>query len=89
MNRIKDLAPNLNLVITENGLATELANIDAELNDFKRLGFIKHHVKEIKNLKTEGKPIDGYFVWSWLDNFVWAEGFRPRFGLVKVNYTTQ
>ena len=89
IKRVHDLSPNINLVITENGLATEASKKEVELDDKQRIAFIKHHVEVVKNLKQEGLPIDGYFVWSWLDNFEWAEGFRPRFGLVHVDYETE
>jgi beta-glucosidase len=67
--------------ITENGLA------DAQ--DVQRPGFLVHHLAVLGRLLREGLPIKGYFHWSLLDNFEWAEGFTPRFGLYEVDFTLQ
>lgn len=72
---------NRPIIITENGLA--------DAADTQRANFIRGHVAEIEKSLQAGIRIDGYFHWSLLDNFEWREGFRPRFGLVEVDYQTQ
>jgi len=66
--------------ITENGLA--------DARDMFREQFIKGHLKWIHKAIGEGVHVRGYFHWSLLDNFEWAEGFWPRFGLCEVDYKT-
>lgn len=71
----------LPLIVSENGLAT---NDDAERSDF-----IVEHLKAVAQAMEKRAPVIGYLYWSLLDNYEWAEGFIPRFGLIEVNYTTQ
>ena len=66
--------------ITENGLA------DAQ--DKLRAKFIIAHLRWIHKAIQEGVDIRGYFHWSLLDNFEWADGFLPKFGLFEVDYKT-
>lgn len=70
----------LPIYITENGLA--------DAADSRRADFIRSHLRAIEVAQTQGADVRGYFHWSLLDNFEWAEGFTPRFGLVKINYDT-
>jgi beta-glucosidase len=72
---------NKPIYITENGLA------DAE--DKYRYNYIKDHLEKVLEAKDLGVDVRGYFYWSLLDNFEWADGFKPRFGLIEVDYTTQ
>ena len=72
---------NLPVVITENGIAT--------LDDNQRAHFIQNHLSEVGRAAKEGINIQGYFYWSLLDNFEWAHGFGPRFGIVEVDYQSQ
>lgn len=69
------------LIITENGIATS--------DDALRQQFILDHLTAISHAQNRGAIVRGYFYWSALDNFEWAEGYRPRFGLIEVDYTTQ
>lgn len=69
------------IYITENGLA------DAE--DSRRAKFIEEHLTWMRRAITDGADVRGYFHWSLLDNFEWVDGFRPRFGLIEVDYATQ
>ena len=71
----------LPILVTENGICTQ--------DDSQRARFIADHLAQVNRAKSEGTPIFGYFYWSLVDNFEWAEGFRPRFGIVEVNYSTQ
>jgi len=68
------------IYITENGIATT----DDEL----RIRYIQEHLEEIYYAIKAGIDIKGYCYWSLLDNFEWAEGYTPKFGLVKVNLRT-
>ena len=68
------------IYITENGLA--------DAKDEKRGKFIKEHLRWVWQAIQEGVDVRGYLYWSLLDNFEWAHGFGPRFGLIEVNYET-
>jgi len=71
----------LPVYVTENGIA--------DATDSKRGPFIVRHLSELARAIADGVPVRGYFHWSLLDNFEWAEGYWPRFGLVEVDYATQ
>ncbi|MBI2063663.1 MAG: glycoside hydrolase family 1 protein [Candidatus Yanofskybacteria bacterium] len=66
--------------ITENGIA--------DATDAKRAEFIKEHLRWVHRAIHDGVDVRGYFYWSLLDNFEWDKGFKPRFGLVEMNYET-
>ncbi len=68
------------IYITENGIATQ--------NDEVRIRFIKEHLEEIYYAIQAGIDIRGYCYWSLLDNFEWAEGYKPKFGLISVDPKT-
>ena len=70
----------LPLLITENGTCTD--------NDEERVEFLKGHLEELSRAITEGANVIGYLHWSLLDNFEWAHGFGPRFGLVEADRAT-
>lgn len=72
------------LFIMENG--TSLAK---GLEDDGRIAYLEGHLERIARAKERGIPVNGYFVWSLLDNFEWAAGYTKRFGLVEVDFSTQ
>lgn len=77
------------IIITENGAAYE-DSIDRNIvNDQPRIDYLQSYLQQVKLAKLEGVPVEGYFVWTFLDNFEWAEGYRPRFGLVYVDFKSQ
>ena len=79
---LKDFSKyKLPLMISENGIC---ANQDKERSEF-----ILEHIQELAKAMMKGAPVFGYLYWSLLDNFEWADGFQPRFGLVEVDYQTQ
>jgi len=71
----------LPILVTENGICTN--------NDNERIDFIKSHLGEVSRAISDGAPVFGYLYWSLIDNFEWAHGYGPRFGLIEVDYTTQ
>jgi beta-glucosidase len=80
----------LPFVLTENGYSgTDWVARDGQVHDPQRTDFIARYLTGLRRAANEGIPLGGYFYWSLLDNFEWAEGYRPRFGLVHVDYATQ
>ena len=78
------------LVVTENGLAlNDWVSVDGRVHDPLRIDFLTRYLRGLERAVDEAIPVLGYFHWSIMDNFEWAEGFQPRFGLVHVDYTTQ
>ena len=77
------------IMVTENGAAFPDHFHEGMVNDPERVGFLKDHIAQVFRARQQGVPVNGYFVWTFLDNFEWAEGFRPKFGLVHVDYETQ
>ena len=71
----------LPILITENGICAT--------DDNERIDFIKDHLREVARAMGDGAHVLGYLHWSLIDNFEWAHGFGPRFGLVEVDYKTQ
>jgi beta-glucosidase len=67
----------LPLYVTENGIATE--------DDAERVDYLTSHVAAVARAIDEGVDVRGYLHWSAFDNFEWAEGYRPKFGLVAVD----
>jgi beta-glucosidase len=70
--------------ITENG-----CSYDGALEDQDRIDYLTGHIGAVRAAMDDGVDVRGYYVWSLLDNFEWAEGYHPRFGLVHVDYDTQ
>ncbi|WP_239542885.1 GH1 family beta-glucosidase [Micromonospora terminaliae] len=76
--------------ITESGCAyDDVPDADGSVPDPDRIAYLDGHVRAVREAMAEGVPVTGYFVWSLLDNWEWAEGFTKRFGLVHVDYATQ
>jgi len=77
------------LIVTENGAAFPDQKVDNEVHDYQRQHYLQKYIAQVLRAKEEGVNVQGYFVWSFTDNFEWAEGFHPRFGLVYVDYEKQ
>ncbi|HWA19186.1 MAG TPA: GH1 family beta-glucosidase [Devosia sp.] len=71
----------LPLYVTENGMSED--------NDERRVEFYDRHLMAVRDAQEQGADVRGYFAWSLLDNYEWAEGYRSRFGIVHVDYETQ
>jgi len=78
------------ILITENGIPTpDAPGPDGQVHDARRIAYLRDHLLQVHRAISEGVPVQGYFVWSLLDNFEWAYGYRMRFGLIYVDYETQ
>ncbi|SEF65307.1 beta-glucosidase [Bryocella elongata] len=78
------------IYITENGAsAADLMTPHGEVLDIDRAMFLRNYLNQLQRSITDGAPVKGYFVWSLLDNFEWADGYDKRFGIVYVDYKTQ
>jgi beta-glucosidase len=77
------------LYITENGCSSDdVLSADGRVYDTDRTMYIRNHLTHLHRAAAEGYPIKGYFLWSLLDNFEWADGYSKRFGLHYVNFET-
>lgn len=77
-----------NLLVTENGTCVPDKLENGKNHDVRRTKFFKDHLTSVLKARGEGVNVNGYFVWSPTDNFEWDKGFRPRFGLVYVDFNT-
>jgi len=75
--------------ITENGAAYQDDVVGGRVDDEQRRQYIESHLVAVADVIELGVDVRGYFVWSLMDNFEWAEGYRKRFGIVHVDYPTQ
>ncbi|MCW2507663.1 MAG: bglB [Modestobacter sp.] len=88
--RLRQLAPGLPLVVTENGSAwPDEVSADGQVHDPERVDYLVRHLAAVTDAIDAGADVQGYFAWSLLDNFEWARGYEQRFGLVHVDYETQ
>jgi beta-glucosidase len=78
-----------NIYITENGAAFPDEIKDGKVDDPKRVQYLQTYLEQVLKAKNEGCKVNGYFVWTLMDNFEWAEGYHPRFGLIYVDFETQ
>ena len=79
--RVSNEYTKLPIYVTENGMS--------ENDDERRVAFYDQHLKAVQAAQQQGANVRGYFAWSLLDNYEWAEGYSSRFGIVHVDYETQ
>ncbi|MCF3651665.1 GH1 family beta-glucosidase [Synoicihabitans lomoniglobus] len=78
------------IYITENGCGyNDEPVVAGEVNDLHRREFLRAHLRELQRAIADGIPVDGYFLWSFMDNFEWEDGYERRFGIVHVDFATQ
>lgn len=78
-----------NLIVTENGVAFPETVVNGRIKDLDRIQFIQQYLNQVLRAQREGINVNGYFLWTLLDNFEWAEGYTQRFGLIHTNFETQ
>ena len=87
--KIKETYQNPVIYITENGCTLdETPYANGMVNDYGRIDYIRAHLRVLHSAIQDGVDIRGYTVWSLMDNFEWAHGYQPRFGIVRVDYKT-
>jgi beta-glucosidase len=88
--RLHDEYPRIPLHITENGAAyRDIVDPDGEIRDEDRIAFLDAHLRAAHTAIQHGVDLRGYFYWSLLDNFEWAEGYAKRFGIIHVDFASQ
>lgn len=89
LRRVAAATGNLPVYITENGCAmADQPGTDGFVQDDSRIDYLRRHLIEVQQAIREGIDVRGYFAWSLMDNFEWGAGYRPRFGIVRVDYDT-
>jgi beta-glucosidase len=77
------------IYVTENGTPGNDLLINGAVDDQHRINYLNAYLENVLKAKNEGIPVKGYFVWTFMDNFEWAEGYKPRMGLIYVDFKTQ
>jgi len=78
------------IYITENGCSSsDIPEKDGRVYDTDRVMYLRNYLGQLRRAAVEGLPVAGYFLWSLMDNFEWADGYTNRFGLHYVDYATQ
>ncbi|MGP1272470.1 MAG: GH1 family beta-glucosidase [Phycisphaerales bacterium] len=78
------------VVITENGMSNaDWVNLSGKVEDPQRIDYLSRHLLALERAIEDGVGVRGYFHWSLMDNFEWAEGYHQRFGLIHVDFGTQ
>jgi beta-glucosidase len=90
LGRVNSEYTKLPIYITENGITlNDYSNPEGQVHDPDRIDYLNGYLGAVGDAIRSGVPVQGYFAWSFLDNFEWAEGYDKRFGLVYVDFPTQ
>jgi beta-glucosidase len=85
----KDYQPTCEIMVTENGVPVpDGLDFDGRVRDERRVRYLKNHLFQVQRAIEDGVPVRGYLHWSLMDNFEWALGYGPRFGLVYIDFGT-
>ena len=85
----RDYTRDLPLIVTENGMANaDVVAAGGGVDDPARIAFVDAHLDAVRRAIADGAPVQGYFLWSLLDNYEWALGYEKRFGLIHVDFDT-
>ncbi|MFG6468439.1 GH1 family beta-glucosidase [Roseateles sp. BYS87W] len=84
-----ELYGHTSLYITENGCGyNDEPVVNGEVLDLHRRDFLRNHLREAHRAIADGVPLHGYFLWSFIDNYEWEDGYQRRFGIVHCDYET-
>jgi beta-glucosidase len=85
---VHDLWKPKSLFISENGCSADDQLVDGRVDDPDRIMYLRNYIGQLQRAVREGLPLDGYFLWSLMDNFEWADGYTKRFGAHYVDFAT-
>lgn len=77
------------LYVSENGCSADDPVVDGRIDDADRIMYLRNYITHLNRATREGYPLKGYFLWSLMDNFEWADGYTKRFGIHYVDFATQ
>jgi beta-glucosidase len=81
---------NKQIYVTENGITlADYSTPEGKVNDFDRIDYLNGYIDAVAQAIAGGTNVAGYFAWSFMDNYEWAEGYSKRFGIVYVDYASQ
>ncbi|UEG49290.1 beta-glucosidase [Ferruginibacter lapsinanis] len=89
IKRFSAYDPAKDILITENGACFKDILSHGVVEDAARISYYQQYLTAMHLAIKEGIPVKGYFAWTLLDNFEWAEGYNARFGLIHVDFVTQ
>jgi beta-glucosidase len=85
---VRDYAPS-RIAVTENGASySDRPGPDGRVRDLRRIRYLHDHLEVLLDARDRGVPVEGYLVWSLLDNLEWTSGFTQRFGIIHVDFDT-
>jgi beta-glucosidase len=87
LKKFNDYEGIRDIIITESGVCHDDQIKDGRINDQNRIDYFRELLAYTFKAQQKGIPVKGFFVWSLTDNFEWREGYKPRFGLVYIDYT--
>lgn len=86
--RFKNEWGDPDVFVTENGMSNNDRIIDGAVNDDPRIEYLAGYLSQVRRAMDKGVKVKGYFQWSLMDNFEWAEGYTQKFGMVHVDFKT-
>ena len=89
LNQLSQYQRVKQIIITENGAAFKDVLEEGNINDKDRVAFYESYLQHVLKAKQAGVKVNGYMAWTLTDNFEWTEGYKPKFGLVHVDFKTQ
>jgi 6-phospho-beta-glucosidase len=87
--RLHQMTPDVPILVTENGIGLPDCLENGEINDSARISFVDAHLRQIHRAILAGARVQGYYLWSLMDNFSWINGYRKRYGLLYVDRETR
>lgn len=89
LNQLSQYQGIKQIIITENGAAFKDNLVDGRVNDTERIAFYESYLQHVLKAKESGIKVNGYMAWTLTDNFEWTEGYKPKFGLIHIDFKTQ